>query len=49
MCVNNKIKVMKRNEYGFRYKRYFKPGYMHSMTVASLEMPDETYLSTFEI
>ena len=37
--INNKIKVMKRNAYGFRDNRYF---FMPYMTVASLEMSDES-------
>ena len=44
VCVNNKIKVVKRNEYGFRDERCFNlRHYMHSVTVASLEMSDEPY------
>ena len=40
--INNKIKVMKRNAYGFRDERYFKlRGYMHCTTAVSLEMSDE--------
>ena len=45
VCVNNKIKVVKRNEYGFRDERCFNlRHYMHGMTVVSLEMSDEPYL-----
>ena len=44
--INNKIKVMKCDEYGFINERCFNLRYyMHSMTVASLEMSDEPKLS----
>ena len=39
--INNKIKVMKRNAYGFRDDRYFTLWLYALQTVASLEMSDE--------
>ena len=44
--INNKIKDMKCDEYGFRNERCFNlRHYLHSVPVASLEMSDEPILS----
>lgn len=44
--INDKIKVMKRNTYGFRDEKHFKLRLLLCMIVASRGMSDESYYST---
>ena len=43
--INNKIKVMKRNAYGFRDDGILLSGSMHYTIAVSLEMSDEPKIS----